>query len=249
VASFGLTGFENVTEPVGALPGSRSRWLTELEIWTVRQFSVVTNDLVSRSHRSEWLKRAFDVSAAGLGFALLTPVLLIIAIAVRIDSSGPVFYRGLRTGRFGKPFLIYKFRTMVANAESLGGTSTGKADPRITRLGRLLRRYKVDELPQLLNVIRGDMSIVGPRPEVEEYTRLYDKHEEVILTVRPGITDYASVRFRNLDEVLGTEDVDRVYAERIRPIKNELRIKYVLDRSFLTDMAIIARTVLSIVCR
>jgi lipopolysaccharide/colanic/teichoic acid biosynthesis glycosyltransferase len=209
----------------------------------------VINDLAARFHRSEWLKRAFDIGAAGLGVALLAPFFVIIGIAVKVDSSGPVFYQGRRTGRHREAFMMYKFRTMVANAESLGGTSTGRSDPRITRLGRVLRRYKIDELPQLLNVIRGEMSIVGPRPEVEEYTRLYGKHEEVILSVRPGITDYASVRFRRLDEVLGTTDVDRVYSEHVRPIKNELRIKYVIDRSFLTDMRIIARTLLSIVSR
>lgn len=143
----------------------------------------------------------------------------------------------------GLPFRIFKFRTMVMNAEAIGGPSTGKDDPRVTRVGRFLRRYKLDELPQLLNVLRGEMSIVGPRPEVPQYTALYEGDELLILTVRPGITDYASVEFAQLSEVLGSDDPDRMYEERVRPIKNALRVKYVKEQSLVVDLKIIALTV------
>jgi len=129
------------------------------------------------------------------------------------------------------------------NAEAIGGPSTGKDDPRVTRVGRFLRRYKLDELPQLLNVLRGEMSIVGPRPEVPQYTALYEGDELLILTVRPGITDYASVEFAQLSEVLGSDDPDRMYEERVRPIKNALRVKYVKEQSLVVDLKIIALTV------
>jgi lipopolysaccharide/colanic/teichoic acid biosynthesis glycosyltransferase len=195
------------------------------------------------------VKRVFDVVVAVVGLALFAPVLAAVAMAIKIDSPGPALYRGVRTGRFGRPFRMYKFRTMVVDADKCGGTSTGKGDPRVTRVGAVLRRYKLDELPQLCNVLRGEMSIVGPRPEVEEYTRLYDARERVILSVRPGITDYASIRFRHLDEELGSFDVDRVYAETVRPVKNRLRIAYVERQSFLEDLKLIGLTVARIVRR
>ena len=138
-------------------------------------------------------KRTFDLMAASVGLVILSPLLLVIACAVRCDTRGPVFYRGVRTGLNGIPFRIIKFRTMVPDAESLGGKVTARDDARVTRVGRVLRRYKLDELPQLINVIKGDMSVVGPRPEVSEYTALYTDEEHVILSVRPGITDYASI--------------------------------------------------------
>lgn len=188
------------------------------------------------------LKRFFDISASVFGLIILSPILILIAILVKLDSPGPVFYRGIRTGRYGHPFKIFKFRTMVMDAEKLGGTSTAKNDPRVTRLGWSLRRYKIDELPQLINVLKGEMSIVGPRPEVEEYTRLYNQEEKIILSVRPGITDYASIEFSNLAEVLGSQDVDRVYVEKIRPIKNRLRTRYVKEQTFLRDIKIIFKT-------
>jgi lipopolysaccharide/colanic/teichoic acid biosynthesis glycosyltransferase len=144
---------------------------------------------------------------------------------------------------------MYKFRTMVVNAERLGGPSTGKNDPRITRLGRYLRKYKLDELPQLLNILRGQMSFVGPRPEVPQYTSLYTGEEKLILTVRPGITDYSSLKYINLAEVLGSEQVDAFYEEKVRPEKNKLRIKYVKEHSFWVDLKIIALTLYGILGR
>jgi lipopolysaccharide/colanic/teichoic acid biosynthesis glycosyltransferase len=193
------------------------------------------------------LKRVFDIVVSFCGLVLLAPLLIVIAVLIKLDSEGPVFYRGLRTGLHGKPFRIFKFRTMVRNAEQLGGGSTGKDDPRVTRVGRVLRQYKWDELPQLLDVLRGEMSIVGPRPELPEYTRLYSGEEKLILTVRPGITDYASLEFIRLGEILGNEAPDRYYEEKVRPIKNALRVKYVKERSFFGDLKLIARTLARIV--
>ncbi|HYX29719.1 MAG TPA: sugar transferase, partial [Pyrinomonadaceae bacterium] len=135
--------------------------------------------------------RLFDIIVSLLGLIFLAPVLIMIAVAVKLDSRGPVFYRGKRTGRDGVPFRIFKFRTMILDADQMGGSSTAARDFRVTRVGHFLRRYKLDELPQLLNVLKGEMSIVGPRPELEEHTSVYTEEERVALTVRPGITDYA----------------------------------------------------------
>jgi len=192
-------------------------------------------------------KRAFDLLVAGTGLIVLAPLLLVIAIVVRLDSPGPVLYRGVRTGRGGIPFRILKFRTMVANAEQVGGGSTARNDPRITRAGGFLRRYKLDELPQVLNVLAGDMSVVGPRPELPQYTALYTGDERLILTVRPGITDLASMRFVNLGEVLGSDDADRVYEETVFAEKNRLRVRYVRERSFRLDLKIVLGTLAAVV--
>lgn len=192
-------------------------------------------------------KRLFDLLLAGAGVVCLAPVLILVGILVRLDSKGPALYRGVRSGRHGRPFRMLKFRTMVVGAEQLGGGSTGKDDPRVTRLGRLLRRYKIDELPQLLNVLKGEMSIVGPRPELPQYTSQYTGEEEIILTVLPGITDLASMEFARLDEVLGDSDPDRVYEDHVRPVKNALRVKYVSEQSFLGDLAIIFKTLRKVV--
>jgi lipopolysaccharide/colanic/teichoic acid biosynthesis glycosyltransferase len=187
-------------------------------------------------------KRAFDLVAAGAGLAVLSPVLLAVAAAVRLDSRGPVLYRGVRTGRGGRPFGMYKFRTMVRDADRIGGPSTGLNDPRVTPVGRFLRRYKLDELPQLINVVRGEMSLVGPRPEVPRYTAEYQGEELLILDVKPGITDFASLEFIRLDEALGSHEPDRVYEEKVRPVKNALRVRYAREQSFRTDISILLRT-------
>lgn len=192
------------------------------------------------------LKRAFDLAAATVGLLILSPILAVIAILIKLTSDGPVFYRGLRSGQHGEPFRIFKFRTMVLGAETLGGLSTGKNDARVKPLGRVLRRYKIDELPQLINVLKGEMSIVGPRPEFPEYTSQYSGEEKLILTVRPGITDYASIQFRHLDEVLGSEQPDRVYEEHIRPVKNALRVRYVKDHNLWRDLTLIFETLKTI---
>ena len=194
-------------------------------------------------------KRGFDIVLSIIGLVTLSPLLIALAVIIRIFSPGPVFYRGVRTGRYGIPFWIYKFRTMVVDAEARGGTSTAKDDPRVTPIGKYLRKYKLDELPQLLNVLKGDMSFVGPRPEVAEYTDLYSGEETLILQVSPGITDYASIEFANLGDILGNEKPDQVYLEKIRPIKNSLRIKYVKERGFWLDLKLIVKTFILVLRR
>jgi lipopolysaccharide/colanic/teichoic acid biosynthesis glycosyltransferase len=193
------------------------------------------------SDRGLIAKRLLDLTLASFGLLLLSPLLAAIAVAIPWGSRGPVFYRGWRTGQSGKPFRIFKFRTMTVGAEAQG-TTTAMNDARVTRLGKHLRRWKFDELPQLINVILGDMSLVGPRPEVEEHTSAYTAEEQAILSVRPGITDLASIRFVRLTEELGTEDPHSTYVNRLRAEKNALRLRYVRERSFVGDLRILCRT-------
>ena len=188
------------------------------------------------------LKRLFDITTCLIAFPFLLPFFTITAIAIRLDSSGPVFYRGWRTGLGGKPFRIFKFRTMVVDAEKIGGPSTALNDPRLTRIGKFLRKYKIDELPQLINILTGEMSFVGPRPQVEKYTKLYNDEEQIILSVHPGLTDYASIELINLDQILGDDAVDEKYLREIEPEKNRLRMKYAREHSFLIDFKIILMT-------
>jgi len=193
------------------------------------------------------MKRSFDLIFSLLGLIVLAPVFAAVAVAIKIESAGPVFYRGVRAGRYGKAFRIFKFRTMVEDADKIGGPSSSADDPRITRVGNFLRRYKLDELPQLLNVLRGEMSLVGPRPEVLQEVLLYTEEEKRLLEVRPGITDWASIRFRNEGEILrGSADPHAAYREKIRPEKIRLGLEYVERRSFLTDCKIIVRTLKAI---
>jgi lipopolysaccharide/colanic/teichoic acid biosynthesis glycosyltransferase len=189
-------------------------------------------------------KRLFDFLFSLLCLIGVSPLMVVSGLLVKRGSPGPVFYRGIRTGVGGKPFRIFKFRTMIANAESIGGPSTGLNDLRVTAIGRFLRKYKLDELPQLINILLGDMSFVGPRPQVEKYTKLYQGEEMIILTVKPGLTDYASLKFINLDLILGDENVDEKYMREIEPQKNTLRIKYVKNQSFFEDMRILAMTLI-----
>jgi lipopolysaccharide/colanic/teichoic acid biosynthesis glycosyltransferase len=189
------------------------------------------------------MKRILDLIFSAAFLTLLSPLLIACSLAVLIDSGRPVLYQGLRTGRYGRPFHMYKFRTMIVDAEKVGGTSTAENDPRITVTGGYLRRLKLDELPQLVNVLRGQMSFVGPRPEVEEYTSLYEGEEKKILDVRPGITDYASIRFRNLNAILATsDDPDKYYKDVIRPEKNRLRLQYALHNNLWIDLKILGGT-------
>ncbi len=192
-------------------------------------------------------KRVFDILAAGTGLLLLAPLLIYVAWRIRREDGGPVFYRGERVGLLGRTFRIFKFRTMVVDAERKGGASTADDDPRITRIGLRLRKYKLDELPQLINVLTGDMSLVGPRPEVRHYTDLYTDQEKAILTVRPGITDWASIW--NADEgaiLAGAADPERAYMELIRPTKLKLQLRYVRERSLLTDLRILFLTAVAV---
>jgi lipopolysaccharide/colanic/teichoic acid biosynthesis glycosyltransferase len=170
--------------------------------------------------------------------------MLIIAFLIKKEDSGPIFYRGVRVGRYGKLFKIYKFRTMVVDAEKIGGSSTPDDDSRITKIGKFLRKYKIDELPQLINVLKGEMSLVGPRPQVQWAVELYREEEKRLLTVRPGITDYASIVFKNEAEILkGSADPDKDYLEKIAPEKIRLGLKYIDNRSFWVDMEILFSTI------
>jgi len=189
-------------------------------------------------------KRAIDIVAATVGLGFLAAPLAAVALAIRLDSPGPVFYRGERVGRRGRKFRIFKFRSMYVRDVEGPGTSSA-TDSRVTRVGRILRRYKLDELPQLINVLRGDMSLVGPRPEVAWCVDLYTDEEQAILTVRPGITDWASIRFNDEAGIIaaaGYDDPDRAYLELIRPEKLRLQLKYVRERGLLTDLSILSKT-------
>ena len=196
------------------------------------------------------LKRLFDITFSLIGLLLLSPLFLIIAILIKLDSPGSVIYKGMRwNGRFGKPFKIYKFRTMFANADQIGGgPSPREDDPRITKFGRFLRKYKLNEFPQLVNVFKGEMSFVGPRPEVEQYVKLYTEEErKYILSVRPGITDYASIKFHNKEEIFLRGDPNEIYEEEIRPEKLRLQLEYVRTRSFWVDLKILFKTLKTLI--
>ena len=189
------------------------------------------------------IKRIFDIVGAVVGLAAISPLMGWLAWRIKIEDAGPFFYRGIRIGLNGKPFRIYKFRTMVLDADKIGPSSTSEDDPRITNIGRFLRAHKLDELPQLINVLLGDMSFVGPRPQVQWAVDLYDDKEKVILSVRPGITDYASLLFSNEGEILkGSTDPDKDYMEKIHPLKTKLAMKYVNKHSLFVDTKIIMKT-------
>ncbi len=190
------------------------------------------------------LKRLFDIIFSAIGLIIISPLLIFSAMVIKLDSKGHVFYRGIRIGRHGKHFKIFKFRTMVMNAEKLGGPSTADDDPRITKTGKFLRKFKLDELPQLINVLMGDMSVIGPRPQVPEDVALYTEEEKKILSVRPGITDWASIKYHNEGEILrGSPDPDQAYIEKIRPGKIKLELEYVRNYSFWVDLKILLKTI------
>ena len=189
------------------------------------------------------MKRLFDIIGAVFGVMLFFPVFLVAALLVKLDSRGPVFFRQERIGRDFKPFLIYKFRTMVQNADRIGGSITLGEDPRITRVGRFLRKAKIDELPQLMNVLKGDMSLVGPRPEVPEYVKLFRSDYAEILKIRPGITDLASIKYRDEAAVLRKSDnPEKEYLTRTLPDKVALAKEYVQRSSLLFDVTLILKT-------
>lgn len=192
-------------------------------------------------------KRLMDMFFSALGLLFFAPLMLLTAVSIKLDSRGPVFFRQDRVGLGGRHFLIYKFRTMFEDSESRGLQITGDKDERITRLGRYLRKYKIDEVPQLINVLKGDMSIVGPRPQVPKYVELFREEYEKILAVRPGITSYASLEYSNENEILGrSDDPERLYIDDILPRKLELNMRYIEEMSFMTDMRIIIRTIVKV---
>ena len=189
------------------------------------------------------MKRLFDIVASGLGLIVLSPVFLILAIWIKCDSEGPVFYRQVRVGRWNKDFRIFKFRSMRVGADKGSLVTIGGRDPRITRSGYFIRKFKFDELPQLINVLVGDMSLVGPRPEVRHYVDYYTPEQMHVLDVRPGITDPASIKFRNENELMEkAEDPEKYYIEVIMQEKIKLYLEYVEKHNFLYDLGLIFKT-------
>jgi len=194
------------------------------------------------------LKRLFDIIFSFTCILVSFPLFIMIAVLIKRDSKGPILFRGVRVGLNSNAFKIYKFRTMVVDAEKLGGPSTSDDDPRITKTGNFLRKFKLDELPQLINVLKGEMSFVGPRPEVPMEVKTYNDEEKRILTVKPGITDYASLTFHNEGEILkGSKDPHQAYREKIRPEKLRLGLKYVDSQSLRVDMKIIIQTLSALI--
>ena len=193
------------------------------------------------------LKRTFDLFFSILGLLALSPLLLLMGSWVKLDSRGPVFYRQWRVGRNNKDFYLYKFRTMVTDADKKGLLTIGGRDPRVTRAGYYLRKYKLDELPQLINVLNGSMSLVGPRPEVRKYVEMYNEMQKEVLLLKPGITDYASLEYFNENELLArSADPERTYIEEVMPAKLQLNSKYKQEAGLFTDVKIIFRTIFRI---
>lgn len=203
----------------------------------------------AKTRRTRVLKRTLDLTLSVLSLPLLLPVMILIAVAIKRDSPGPVFYRQVRVGRGGRPFRIFKFRSMVADASRKGTALTVKADTRVTRAGRFLRQTKLDELPQVFNILVGDMSIVGPRPEVPEFMKFYSPGQRsIILSMRPGMTDYAALLFRNESALLDqSRDPVEFYRTVIMPTKFRCYERYSHDLGMLTDLRIMLATILLLV--
>lgn len=189
------------------------------------------------------LKRGFDLIFSLLGAVILSPLFIVLIAAIKFNSKGPSLYIQKRVGLNGRDFDLYKFRTMAVDSDKRGLLTVGGRDPRITSIGYYLRKFKLDELPQLINVLKGDMSFVGPRPEVRKYVALYNEKQEQVLSVRPGITDVASIKYKNENEILqGHEDPEEYYIRKIMPDKIEMNLEYLNDRSFLKDIKVILQT-------
>jgi len=203
---------------------------------------------INKIRVNAFIKRKVDICFSFLGLFLSLPLILILVFLIKKEDKGPIFYTGQRVGKNGELFNIYKFRTMVVDADKKGGPSASDDDPRITKIGKVLRKYKLDEIPQLINVLRGEMSIVGPRPEVPQEVETYTDEEKRVLSVKPGITDYASIHFNNEGEILkGSSNPHEAYRKMIRPTKLRLALQYVDDHSFLIDLNIIIQTILIII--
>lgn len=189
------------------------------------------------------MKRAFDIIASGLGLLFLSPLFLFLAVWIKCDSKGPVFYRQTRVGKGNRDFRLFKFRSMRPDSDKLGLITVGGHDPRVTRSGYYIRKYKLDEFPQLINVFRGDMSLVGPRPEVRKYVDMYTPEQMRVLNVRPGITSLASIRYRNENDILAAaDDPDRCYIEQVMPDKLAIDLEYVRHASLWNDIKLIFST-------
>lgn len=194
------------------------------------------------------LKRIFDIIVSFIGLLVLLPIFMIIAFIIKVDSKGPIFFRQIRIGKNGKKFKIFKFRTMVVDAEKKGMQITIDGDNRITRAGYILRKSKLDELPQLINVLKGDMSFVGPRPEVPRYVAMYDERQRSILKVTPGITDIASIEFRDENSLLAkSKNPEETYKKEIIPRKIELNMEYIKNMSVIYDIGLILKTICKII--
>ena len=196
------------------------------------------------------MKRLFDIVASGLGLLVLSPLFLILAIWIKLDSKGPVFYKQIRVGRNNNDFQLFKFRSMRVGSDKKGLITVGERDPRITRSGYFIRKYKLDEFPQLINVFIGDMSLVGPRPEVRKYVEMYTPEQMHVLDVRPGITDMASILYRNENELLQkADDPDKFYVEVVMQDKLRINLEYVAKHSFWFDIKLIFKTFWAIVAK
>lgn len=192
--------------------------------------------------------RFFDFILSLVGLVVLAPIFIVLAIWIKIDSKGPVFYKQVRVGQNGIDFGLFKFRSMVVDADKKGLITVGGRDPRITRSGYFIRKYKLDELPQLINVLVGDMSLVGPRPEVRKYVDLYTYEQQKVLSVKPGITDYASIEYMDENEILGkSSDPEKTYIEEIMPEKIKYNMKYIQNKNVSEYFKIIFLTLLKIV--
>ena len=192
--------------------------------------------------------RFFDFILSLVGLVVLALIFIVLAIWIKIDSKGPVFYKQVRVGQSGIDFGLFKFRSMVVDADKKGLITVGGRDPRITRSGYFIRKYKLDELPQLINVLLGDMSLVGPRPEVRKYVDLYTDEQQKVLSVKPGITDYASIEYMDENEILGkSSDPEKTYIEEIMPEKIKYNMKYINNKNLFEYFKIILLTVLKIV--
>lgn len=196
------------------------------------------------------MKRLFDIAASGLGLIALSPLFAVLAIWIKTDSKGPVFYRQVRVGKANKDFSLFKFRSMRPDSDKLGLITVGGHDPRVTRSGYYIRKYKLDEFPQLINVFKGDMSLVGPRPEVRKYVDMYTPEQMRVLDVRPGITSLASIRYRNENEILAaTDDPDKAYIEQVMPDKLAIDLEYVGKANLWTDIKLIFSTFREIITK
>lgn len=193
------------------------------------------------------MKRIFDILTSAIVLLVLLPVWLVIALLIAIESPGGMFYKQVRVGKDNRDFQLYKFRTMRVGSDKKGLLTVGERDNRITRIGYFLRKYKIDEFPQLLNIIKGDMSIVGPRPEVRKYVDMYTPEQMKVLSVRPGLTDYASIKYVNENEVLAASDnPEQTYIDEVMPAKLELNLQYIANQSLLEDIRLIFKTFMAI---
>lgn len=196
------------------------------------------------------MKRLFDIVASSLGLIVLSPLFVVLAVWIKADSEGPIFYRQTRVGRNNKDFRLFKFRSMRPGSDRAGLITVGGRDPRVTRSGYYIRKYKLDEFPQLINVLKGDMSLVGPRPEVRKYVDMYTAEQKRVLSVRPGITSLASIRYRNENDILAaSEDPDRTYIEQVMPDKLAIDLEYVEHAGLLTDIKLIFTTFREIITK